>query len=135
MTFAFLYRNPMGLINRSYLTGLRVKSFPTNVGLVIIRFQLFLLVFFPVFTTLNISSSLIPLTLGNGTANFAAFSFRLSLIALESALALVSCERSSKYCGKGVLEGSSGVEDLTFFSSCALMRFFICIFSAWRFCW
>ena len=120
----------MGRINRSYLTGLRVKSLPTKVGLVIILFHDFLCVFFPVLTTLNISSSLIPFTLGNGTANLAAFSFRLSLMALESALALVASERSSRYCGSGVLEGSSGADDLTFFSSCALMRFFIWIFSA-----
>src|SRR4051812_10310301 len=115
----------MGRMNRSYLTGRRVKSLPTKVGLVIIRFQDFLCVFFPVLTTLNISSSLIPLTLGRGTANLAAFSLRLSLIALERALALVSCDRSSRYWGRGVLEGSSGAADLTFFSSWALMRFFI----------
>jgi hypothetical protein len=44
------------------------------VGFVIILFQPFFAVFFPVFTTLNISSSAIPRTLGKGTENFAAFS-------------------------------------------------------------
>lgn len=37
----------------------------------------FFAVFLPVLTTLNVSSSDIPLTFGNGTENFAAFSFRL----------------------------------------------------------
>ena len=37
----------------------------------------FFAVFFPVLTTLNISSSAIPLTFGSGTENLAAFSFRL----------------------------------------------------------
>lgn len=36
VTLAFLYRNPIGLMNRSYLTGRLVKSGPTNVGRVII---------------------------------------------------------------------------------------------------
>lgn len=49
----------------------------------------FLAVFFPVFTTLNISSSDIPLTFGNGTLNFTADSFRLFLIALDNAFAFV----------------------------------------------
>jgi len=53
----------------------------TKVGFVIIRFQLFFAVFLPVLTTLNISSSAIPLTLGSGTENFAAFSALLFLIA------------------------------------------------------
>ena len=83
VTFAFLYRNPMGRMKRSYLTGRRVKSGPTKVGLVIIRFQPFFAVFFPVDITLNISSSLMPFTLGNGTLNLAAFSFRLFLIAVN----------------------------------------------------
>lgn len=30
VTFAFLYRNPIGRMKRSYLTGRRVKSLPTN---------------------------------------------------------------------------------------------------------
>jgi hypothetical protein len=51
VTLAFLYRRPMGRIKRSYFTGLLVKSGPTNVGFVIILFQPFLAVFFPVFTT------------------------------------------------------------------------------------
>lgn len=37
-----------------------MKSDPTKVGLVIILFQLFLLVFLPVLTTENTSSSVIP---------------------------------------------------------------------------
>jgi hypothetical protein len=100
------------------------------VGLVIIRFHPFLAVFFPVFTTLNISSSAIPRTLGSGTLNLAAFSFRLFLIALDSAFALVGCVRSKRYCGKGVDDGSEGAADLTVRSSCARICFFIWIFSA-----
>ena len=94
------------------------------------RFHPFFAVFFPVFTTLNISSSAIPLTRGNGTLNFAAFSARLFLIALDSAFALVGCDRSSKYWGRGVEDGSEGAADLTFRSSWALICFFIWIFSA-----
>src|ERR1700693_1295422 len=119
----------MGRIKRSYFTGRLVKSGPTNVGLVIILFHPFFAVFFPVFTTLNISSSAIPRTLGKGTLNFAAFSALLFLIAEDKALAFVGFDRSSKYCGSGVDEGSFGVDDLTFLSSCALICFFICIFS------
>jgi hypothetical protein len=51
------------------------------------RFQPFFFVFLPVATTLNISSSLIPRTLGKGTLNRAAFSARLLLIELLNALA------------------------------------------------
>lgn len=103
-------------MNRSYLTGLRVKSGPTtnlisistssypcvshsipNVGFVIILFHAFFFVFFPVPMALNISSSLMPLTFGNGTEYFAAFSFLLFLIAELKALALEGLLRSSKY--------------------------------------
>lgn len=101
VTFAFLYRRPMGRIKRSYLTGLRVKSGPTNVGLVIMRFQLFLCVFLPVLTALNISSSLMPRTFGMGTLKRAAFSARLLLMALLSAFALPGAVRSRRYCGRG----------------------------------
>jgi hypothetical protein len=66
------------------------------VGLVIIRFQLFLAVFFPVLTTLNISSSAMPLTLGSGTLNLAAFSFLLFLMAEDKAFAFFSLLRSSR---------------------------------------
>lgn len=95
----------------------------------------FFAVFFPVFTTLNISSSLMPFTFGNGTLNFAAFSARLFLICELSAFALfVVWFLSNRYDGKGVDEGSAGAElDLTFRSSWALICFFIWIFSAWRF--
>ena len=86
-----------------------VGMYIPNVGFVIILFHAFFAVFLPVFTTLNISSSLIPFTLGSGTLNFAAcevdhqplhissskrgfghtFSFLLFLIALLSAFAFV----------------------------------------------
>lgn len=82
--------------NLSYFTGRRVKSGPTKVGLVIILFQLFFAVFFPVLTTLNISSSAIPLTLGSGTLNLAAFSALLFLMAEERAFAFFSLLRSSR---------------------------------------
>lgn len=67
-----------------------------KVGFVITLFQPFLAVFFPVLTTLNISSSEMPLTFGSGTENFAAFSARFCLMAVERALALVGSERSSR---------------------------------------
>ena len=66
----------------------------------------FLAVFFPVFTTLNISSSDIPFTFGSGTLNFAAASFRLFLIALDKAFALLGWLRSSRYWATGVEDGS-----------------------------
>jgi hypothetical protein len=47
-----LYLRPMGLIKRSYFTGRRVKSGPTNVGFVIILFQPFCAVFLPAKITL-----------------------------------------------------------------------------------
>ena len=149
-------------MKRSYLTGRRVKSGPTKdsdgwsqfpfhrmsanphshdigkgrntpkVGFVIILFHPFFAVFFPVLTTLNISSSLIPLTFGSGTLNFAAFSFRLFLIAELSAFAFVPFSRSSRYCGRGCDDGSEGAEDFTFFSSCCLIALRIWIFWAWR---
>ena len=59
-------------------------------------FHPFFFVFFPVFTTLNISSSLMPRTLGSGTLNRAAFSALLFLIALLSALAADGFDLSSR---------------------------------------
>ena len=108
---------------------------PPKVGFVIIRFHPFFAVFFPVFTTLNISSSLIPLTFGNGTLNFAAFSFRFSLILLLNAFASLPFPLSSRYCGNGWEEGSEGADDLTVFSSCARICLRIWIFSACRAFW
>ena len=86
VTLAFLYRRAVGRMNLSIFTGFRVKPSPTNVALVTIRFQALLLLF-PVLTTLNISSSAIPRTLGRGTAYLAALSFRFCLMALDNALA------------------------------------------------
>ena len=151
VTCAFLYLNPIGLMNLSYFIGRRVKSGPTwrdisilrycgskisipKVGLVIILFHDFFFVFFPVPIALNISSSLIPLTFGNGTEYFAAFSERLFLMALDSALAFVGLLRSRRYCGKGVEDGS-GAADLTSLCSVCLILFFICIFSFRRVFW
>src|SRR4051794_284327 len=108
----------MGRMKRSYLTGRRVNSGPTNVGLVIMRFQLLRWVFLPVLITLNISSSLIPRTLGRGTLNFAAFSARFCLMADESAFAVVGCDLSSRYGGRGCVEGSAGALDLRLRCSC-----------------
>ncbi len=115
-------------MNRSYLTGCLVKSGPTKVGFVRTRFQLFLAVFLPVLTTLNISCSLIPRTFGNGTENRADFSFRLFLIADESAFALVGFERSRRKAGMG-FDGSASAWDLTFRSSWAFIFLRICTFS------
>jgi hypothetical protein len=76
----------MGRTNLSILTGFLVNPSPTNVAFVTIRFH-DLLLLFPVFITLNISSSAIPRTLGNGTANLAALSFLFCLMADDRALA------------------------------------------------
>jgi hypothetical protein len=99
------------------------------------RFHDFFLVFFPVLMTENlnievrsqqcltcslymnasyISSSEIPLTLGKGTLNRAAFSFRFCLIAEDSALAFFSLDLSKRYCGRASVLGSAGSEVLTF---------------------
>jgi hypothetical protein len=95
VTFAFLNLRAIGLTNLSNFGGFLVKLSPTNVAFVTILFQLLLLLL-PVFNTLNISSSAIPLPFGNGTANLAALSFRLCLIALDIALASLCVSRSSK---------------------------------------
>lgn len=133
VTFAFLYRNAIGLMNRSSLTGLRVNPSPTNVAFVTIRFQAFDLLF-PVLTTLNISSSAIPLTLGNGTAYFAALSFRFCLRAVLRAFASFWFSLSKRYVGKAP-SGPDSVFCLTFRSSCALSVFLSWTFSAYRFLW
>jgi hypothetical protein len=101
VTFATFILNPIGRMNRSSLTGFRVKPSPTNVALLTIRFQ-DLLLCFPVLRTLNISgnqlvfleqrneslpSSAIPRTFGRGTAYLAARSFLLSLMADDNAFA------------------------------------------------
>ena len=121
----------MGRINLSIFTGFLVKPSPTNVAFVTIRFHDFFLLF-PVFTTLNASSSAIPLTFGKGTAYFAALSFRLSLMAVDSAFASRWPSRSSRYVGKA----PSGTEPESFClilrSSCALRVFLSWTFSACR---
>jgi hypothetical protein len=68
-------------------------------GCVMTRFQPFLLVFLPVATTLNISSSLMPRTFGRGTLNRAAFSALLFLIEELNALAVVVFCRSCQHPG------------------------------------
>ncbi len=73
-------------MNRSILTGFRVKLSPTNVALVTIRFH-DLDFDFPVLITLNISSSAIPRTFGSGTEYLAAFSFLFCWEALTYRLA------------------------------------------------
>lgn len=133
---------PIGRINLSNLTGFLVNPSPTKVTLFTIRFQLFDLCL-PVLITLNISSSAIPRTLGNGTAYFAARSFRLSLMADDSALAswidisvstldlvlgdqCTFCpSRSNRYVGKAPSCTVPSSFCLTFRSSCAFNVFFI----------
>jgi len=132
VTFAFLYRKAIGRTKRSIFTGFLVKPSPTNVALVTIRFQ-DLLLLFPVFMTLNISSSAIPLTLGSGTAYFAALSFLFCLMALESAFASFCPSRSSRYVGSAASGVVDGPACLTLRSSCALSVFLSCTFSACRF--
>lgn len=126
---AFLYLKPIGRMKRSNLGALRVKSGPTKVGFVTTRFHAFLAVFFPVLTTLNISSSAMPLTLGSGTLNLAAFSARLFLICVDSAFAFVGFALSSRYEGIGFAGSFSAAAPLTLRSSCALIVFRSWIFS------
>jgi hypothetical protein len=57
------------------------------------------------------------------------------VLALLKAFAFVGFDLSRRYCGRGVLEGSVGAEDLTLRSSCALICFFIWIFSWCLFFW
>merc|ERR1711977_497908 len=63
VTLAFFTRRAEGRMKRSSLGGFRVKSSPTKVALVTMRFHPLRLLF-PVLRTLNISSSAIPRTLG-----------------------------------------------------------------------
>jgi hypothetical protein len=56
-------------------------------------------------------------------------------MALDKAFAFVGLDRSSRYCGRGVLDGSAGAEDLTLRSSCALICFLSWIFSWCLFFW
>jgi len=108
-----------------------VNPSPTKVGFVITRFQLFPFDF-PVFKTLNTSSSAIPLTFGNGTLNLAAASFRFCLTILESCFAFFSCARSSRYAGTAPSLGALGSDCLTFRCSCCLICFFIWILATCR---
>lgn len=124
----------MGRINLSIFTGFLVKLSPTNVAFVTIRFH-DLLLFFPDFMTLNISSSAIPLTFGKGTSYLAALSFRFCLTAVESALASFWPSRSSRYIGRAA---SGTVEEsacFTFRSSWAFRVFRSCTFSACLLAW
>lgn len=134
MTLAFLYRRAIGRINRSIFTGFLVNPSPTNVAFVTIRFH-DLLLLFPVFNTLNISSSAIPLTFGSGTAYFAALSFRLCLIALDKAFASFWPSRSRRYVGRAPSGTAEESACLTLRSSWAFRVFFSCTFSAWRLAW
>ncbi|KAH1022554.1 hypothetical protein HUJ04_011938 [Dendroctonus ponderosae] len=95
VTCAFLKRKAMGLMNRSNFGGFLVKPSPTNVTLVTIRFQAFLLVF-PDRTTRITSESAWARTFGIGTSHLPAFSFLFCLIMFESTLALDCTSRSSK---------------------------------------
>lgn len=81
VTFAFLNLSPVGLMNLSYLGGLRVKFSPTNVTLFIRRFQAFYFLF-PERSTWNISASDSALTFSIGTDHLPAFSLRFCLIIL-----------------------------------------------------
>jgi hypothetical protein len=75
-------------------------------GFVIILFHPFSAVFFPVFTTFDISST-VPRTLSKGSLNLAAFSALLLLIALDNALVFLGFERSSKYRESGCSRSSA----------------------------
>ena len=114
VTFAFLNRNAMGRTNLSIFTGFRVNPSPTNVAFVTIRFHA-LLLFFPVRITLNISSSAIPRTFGNGTEYFAALSLRFCFKVELSAFASFWLSRSKRYVGRA----PSGVDAA---SDCLTLR-------------
>jgi len=79
VTLAFLNLKPVGLINLSYLGGFLVKPSPTKVTLFIFLFHIFLLLL-PDLCTVNISASVMALTLAIGTAHLPAFSFLFYLI-------------------------------------------------------
>ena len=115
-------------MKRSYFGGLRVNPGPTNVALVIIRFQLFFCRF-PDRITLNISSSAMGRTLGRGTSHLPAFSFRFCLMVLDSTLARDVCSRSRRYAGMAPGAASSSTLCLLVRSLCCWMVFFIVIFS------
>lgn len=76
----------------------------------------------------TLKDAALTLTRGSGTANLAAFSALLFLIAEDNAFASLPCERSSRYCGMGVEDGSAGPADLTEDSWWALMVFLSWIF-------
>jgi len=135
VTLAFFCRKAMGLINLSILGPFLVKSSPTNVAFVTILFHPFLFVL-PVLTTLNISSSAIPLTLGRGTANLPALSFRFCLSALLRTLAWFFSSLSRRYEGSASLFSLALLGPvLTFLSSCALSSFRRATFSEYRWAW
>ncbi|KAH3681935.1 hypothetical protein WICPIJ_007097 [Wickerhamomyces pijperi] len=90
VTLAFFCLKAEGLMILSIFTGLLVNPSPTKVCFVIILFQA-LDFLEPVLITLNISSSLIPLTFGNGTENLSAFSNLFCLMEEEMALAVLVC--------------------------------------------
>ena len=99
---------------------------PTKVGFVITLFQLFPLLF-PVFKTLNTSSSAIPLTFGKGTLNLAAASFRFCLTILDNCFADFSCARSKRYVGTAPSGTAVGSVVLMLRCSCCFICFFIWI--------
>mmetsp|Transcript_129209 Transcript_129209/g.313893 ORF Transcript_129209/g.313893 Transcript_129209/m.313893 type:complete len:211 (+) Transcript_129209:511-1143(+) len=131
VTCAFLKRRAIGRIKRSNFGGLRVKPSPTTVTFVTIRFHCFCLRF-PLFTTLNISSSAIGRTLGTGTAHRPAFSLRFCLTVLLSTFARLTPSRSSKYAGTAPFGTESSVECLLLRSLCSAMVFFMATFSLKR---
>ena len=134
VTWAFLKRNPIGLINLSYLGGFQVKPSPTKQALVTILFQAFFFLF-PVRITFNTSFSPWAQTLGRGTSHFPIFSFCFCLIISESTLAWDCPSQSSRYAGTAPCGVFSSFLCFVFLFSCILIVFFICIFSLWRCLW
>ena len=113
-------RNPIGLMNLSYLGGFRVKPSPTKQTLVTILFQAFFFLF-PVQITFNTSVSPWALTLGRGTSHFPAFSFRFCFIILECTLARDCPSQSSRYAGTAPCGVFSSFFCLVFLFSCILI--------------
>mmetsp|Transcript_10053 Transcript_10053/g.31276 ORF Transcript_10053/g.31276 Transcript_10053/m.31276 type:complete len:219 (+) Transcript_10053:408-1064(+) len=132
VTCAFLNLRADGRMYLSYFGGLRVKLSPTKEILLTMRFQAFFLRL-PLRRILNISSSVMALTFGMGTAHLPAFSFLFCLIMLERTFVRFTCSRSRRYAGTAPGLASSPSFVLAVFSSCALMVFFIVAFSTKRF--
>ena len=127
VTFAYLNLNPIGLMNLSCFGGFLVKFSPTKHTLFILLFQHFLFLL-PDLITSNISAYVIGLTFSTGTDHFPAFYFLFCFTMLVKTFEFLCCYLSIRYAGTAPSWISSTLL-FAFFSSWALMVFFIWIFS------